>query len=974
MKLVRLAFEGVGSFADPMEIDFETLGSAGLFLIEGPTGSGKSTILDAIVFALYGSPAGTDSDPGRLDSHVRSSNREPFVELDFTCHGSTYRIRRTPRHERDKRRGTGMKVDEGGVSLTRLRPDPEGISHKAREVGDWVVEHVGLTKQQFVSTIVLAQGEFSTFLNAETKDRTPILEKVFGTQFYQQVEQQLAAMRKEALTERSGAGDRFDEAVDRCLGLLTLTTDVDPVHAIDAEVERLGQEAADLVRREQGSRAALGAAEDQLGAARVFVEKQKAKRLLTEQHAGLLERESQMTELRDTLADHERARPVMAALQAWRSAQRDVSAAREEVDARAGTLAALGEPAASPARLTEVVGQRGELAAALAAERELPAAQADVVGAREILDRRSGDLAGCKSARERVAEQVAADQVAAQRPPGDAERLAALQVEQSELAVRLADRERLAGVAADVAEAQRQLAIAKEAVVASDLQLAQGRLAQLHNVAATLAEDLTDGDPCLVCGSREHPAPARGSDDAVDIAALESLVDRRRHAEAEARSTFDRLESEARILRERLAGGPDDPESRLKGIEAELIALREEVGHAQAAAERARTGQEELADLDRRIDQLRLLVEEAQALSIAAVQRAGTLHAAVEGGLAGFATVSGRVARLTEVQDALTRALASEATLGTAQRAVSQSEAILTRTLTEVGLADAAAAEAALLPESEAAERRRAIDVFDREVREVETRLRELTGIDTGVVTDIGALEGHVEEHRQAHAEVHKALGRVQHTLREALPLRETVAQRAREREEVIERTRGVIRMADLATASRGEVVHRVRLSAFVLMRRFESVVEAANDRLDAISEGRYQLKVLHTGLDNRGQAGLDLVVEDQRTERCRPTTSLSGGESFYVSLALALGLADVVRSESGGVSLGTLFIDEGFGSLDADVLEEVIDMLEQVRAGEDRVIGLVSHVDVLKQRIDPRISVRRDPLRAGVSTLQVSV
>ena len=186
--------------------------------------------------------------------------------------------------------------------------------------------------------------------------------------------------------------------------------------------------------------------------------------------------------------------------------------------------------------------------------------------------------------------------------------------------------------------------------------------------------------------------------------------------------------------------------------------------------------------------------------------------------------------------------------------------------------------------------------------------------------------------------------------------------------------TEGVIRMADLATATRGEGIHRVRLSAFVLMRRFEAVVEAANDRLDAISEGRYQLQVEHTGLDNRGQHGLDLVVLDQRTERSRPTTSLSGGESFYVSLALALGLADVVRSESGGVSLGTLFIDEGFGSLDDEILEEVIDMLEQVRAGEDRVIGLVSHVDLLKQRIDPRISVRRDPQRPGVSTLEVHV
>ena len=185
--------------------------------------------------------------------------------------------------------------------------------------------------------------------------------------------------------------------------------------------------------------------------------------------------------------------------------------------------------------------------------------------------------------------------------------------------------------------------------------------------------------------------------------------------------------------------------------------------------------------------------------------------------------------------------------------------------------------------------------------------------------------------------------------------------------------TEPVIRMADLATAQRHEVIHRVKLSSFVLMRRFEDVVSAANDRLDAISEGRYQLAVEGHGLDARtgrpGSADLRRPLGPKRSTR-----SLSGGERFYVSLALALGLADVVRAESGGVELGTLFIDEGFGSLDSDVLEEVMDMLEQVRVGEDRVIGLISHVDLLKGRIDPRISVRRDPARPGVSTLEVHV
>ena len=974
MKLLRLAFEGVGSFADPMEIDFETLGSAGLFLIEGPTGSGKSTILDAIVFALYGSPAGTESDPGRLDSHVRSSNREPFVELDFTCHGSAYRIRRTPRHERDKRRGTGMKTDEGGVSLSRLRPDPTGISHKAREVGDWIVDHVGLTKQQFVSTIVLAQGEFSTFLNADTKDRTPILEKVFGTQFYQQVEQQLAVMRKDALADRNRSGDRFSEAVDRCLGLLTLSTDEDPVAAIDAEIERLGQELADLALREQGCRTSLVAAEDQLAAARAFVDKQRSKRALSEQRAGLAQREPQMTELRAGLVDHERARPAMAALQAWRSAQRDVLAAQAQVAVHADKLSGLGESSATPARLTEVVNLRGELATALAAEQELPGADAHAAQLREALDSHGDELAQVKAARDRTAAQVAADQRAADRPQGDAERLAALKVEQAELVARADTVGRLAVVIAEIASAAQRLTEAQDALAGSEQQLAHGRQAQLRNAAATLAQELVEGDPCLVCGAREHPAPARPSADAPDVGDLEALVEARRRELVDARSTHDRLESEAAVLRGNLPDEAVDPGARQKEVEEALRLLRCEVTEAHAAGERAGAGQTELEELDRRLEQDRLRIEDLRSQWSAAAEKVRSLRAAIEVALAGFPSVAQRVATLVDVQEVLTDALASNDALATAQQAVAQSGQILTRTLAEVGLADAVAAEAALLSESEADERRRAIDGYDEQLREVETRLRELAEIDTEVDTDMDALTAQARERMDAHGSVQRELGRVQHTLAQAVPQRELVAHRAQERDEVFERTVGVIRMADLATASRGEVTHRVRLSAFVLMRRFESVVEAANDRLDAISEGRYQLKVLHTGLDNRGQAGLDLMVEDQRTERCRPTTSLSGGESFYVSLALALGLADVVRSESGGVSLGTLFIDEGFGSLDSDVLEEVVDMLEQVRAGEDRVIGLVSHVEVLKQRIDPRISVRRDPVRAGVSTLDVRV
>jgi exonuclease SbcC len=428
------------------------------------------------------------------------------------------------------------------------------------------------------------------------------------------------------------------------------------------------------------------------------------------------------------------------------------------------------------------------------------------------------------------------------------------------------------------------------------------------------------------------------------------------------------------MLRTAMTVDPERASARLRDVEDEVTALRAAVAEAEEARVRHREGQTRLRELDEQLTQARIQAEQQQAALLAAQEKVRAAEMAVSAARDGHPSVAARLQALAARQQALVMARAAEDELSHARRAARQTESILADTLAGVGLPDAQSAEAAILDESVADEYQKTVEQFDAETRTVAGALQDLVGIDLEVAPDLQALEHAVDERRMASEAAQKELGRLQHTLGEAVPLREQVRARAQEHNRVRDETAGVIRMADLATASRGEGIHRVKLSAFVLMRRFESVVEAANDRLDAISDGRYQLKVEHKGLDNRGQHGLDLVVEDQRTERCRPTKSLSGGESFYVSLALALGLADVVRSESGGVSLGTLFIDEGFGSLDSEVLEEVIDMLEQVRAGEDRVIGLVSHVEILKQRIDPRISVRRDPQRAGVSTLEVSV
>lgn len=976
MRLRRLEFEGIGSFADRLEIDFDTLGSAGMFLVEGPTGSGKSTILDAIVFALYGTVAGSASDIGRLDSHLRDRQHEPYVELDFSCGQTTYRLRRTPRHERDKRRGSGVMRDDGSVSLVRLAPDPAGLSHKAKEVGDWVIATVGLTKQQFVSTIVLAQGEFAAFLDADTGVRAQILEKVFGTQFYKQVEDQLTSMRKAALLRRTEADGAVLDAAHRCLGVLGMEEPTGGmVEAIGAEAARLaedlGRARAELVQAQEAEEKAATL----YAQAQDLAQRQARKRALLERQQELRARDTRVGQLRAALSAHERAVPAMAAVAAWRRAHDEVLAAERDEAQTLLALRAAGADQPDPRRLAELAELLGQLRGPQQVEAGIPAQREQV----QRLAQAAADAEQAAAVQDAQCVEVAAELAALQQQAVDASeprrRLAALQVQEALLRRQAAqwqqvnaDGRALACAQQAVAEAAQELRDAEGAVVAA-------RAAQARDHAAALAAVLVEGSPCAVCGATEHPDPARPTDGltAPDLTQAEGRESAARDRWLVARQEHDRLAGRVQQLRSGLDREEMAVEADLRAVQEETCEVQERILAAQQWAERRERRTAESLELATLLTQARVEAERAAGQHAAAAAALAEAQATVARATQGHASVAEHVAAVTGLHAAMDAACRAAERVAGAAQALTRSEDLLTATLSGVGLPDVPAVEAALLEPEEAARLGDEVSRHEQDCSEVAGALRELEETDLVDSPDLDGLQEGLGACRTQVQACHETVVRLDHILGELAPARDVLVARTAQAQRVFDETAAVIRMADLATASRGEVTHRVRLSSFVLMRRFESVVEAANDRLDAISEGRYQLRVETQGLDNRGQAGLDLLIDDQRTERLRSTRSLSGGERFYVSLALALGLADVVRSESGGVQLGTLFIDEGFGSLDADVLEEVMDMLEQVRAGEDRVIGLVSHVDLLKQRIDPRISVRRDPQRPGVSTLTVS-
>lgn len=978
MKLKRLELAGIGSFADRLEIDFDTLSHAGLFLIEGPTGSGKSTILDAIVFALYGSVAGTSSDQGRLDSHLRTES--PFVELDFDVAGRSYRVRRSPAHERAKKRGKGTTEVKASASLLeRTAAGWTALGHRASEVGENVQRIIGLDKDQFASTVVLAQGEFSRFLDAGTGDRQQILERVFGTEFYKRVEEQLYVMRRQARARRDEVQGMVDQSIHECCGILDLDSDGEEtalISAVDAEITGIMASTEALDERLRAAQADLARAEAAHEGAVRLVSDQARKRSHLAEREALAASEPQVAQWRQAVRDHDKAAVVAPVVEDQQLAREQADLARTRFRAAVARVVAAGEPPESGRqRLAEVVGLLGRLEAPVLAEQGLTRMRADI---RDL-------MAGVKTAHDQMTSaQTRSEQTRAQLHearsalagiPDQSQRMADLALAVERLTERRSELDRAQQRQAELAAARDALLIAEQEHADAVERTRAIEAERRQSLAAALAADLVDGQPCLVCGSADHPHPAAAVVADGDLGAAQ-------HAQQLAGVRVQ----EARTEVARLQGGLDQIDGH--GDAATYAQVTGLLADSLDQQDAARRQHESRVGLQARVDELsetsRTDADAVRAFELAH-QRAASELAEREASLAqaeqqvaaareGFDSVAERVRVLAAARDALDAAESARTVCESADSALAQADSVLTRSLRQSGFADATAVRAVLLTGDERTRLAAEIREWDAGMARAEAVLAELADVDLEQVVDTAATaevrdaaEALIGALRDDRSRLSDRLGRVH-------PRRTELGRRIEARAKVSDETEAVIRMADLATASRNEVIHRVRLSAFVLMRRFEDVVNAANDRLGAISEGRYQLLVVTRGLDARAAAGLDLTIYDARSDSARSTRSLSGGERFYVSLALALGLADVVRSESGGVELGTLFIDEGFGSLDAEVLEEVMDMLEQVRVGEDRVIGLISHVEALKQRIDPRISVMRDPLRPGVSSLAVHV
>lgn len=1031
MFLERLTLRGIGPFAALEEIDFAAVSRSGLFLLEGPTGSGKSTVIDAICFALYGGVAAATASTERIASHHLGAGDRPEIDLVFSTARGRYRVVRRPEFVRPKSRGAGVTTEKASQALYRLTGEDDAVGEllcrSAREIGDEILDAVGLSREQFVKTVVLPQGEFANLLRAKAEDKARLLEKLFAAGGYRTIQDELKTLGEQALARRAEASATILARVDAFAGAVGVP-DGDRVALRDLalrddesarrEVDRLVTEQADAAERSRADAGLAAArrsqAEDAWRAAVDVVERAARRAELQATAAALAGRAASMDERRAEADAARRAAVTTPSRRAAESARSQLAAARVDLErARAGVVAvgvaevgvvevgvvevgvAVGGAELDPGdgRFGEGDGARFEatdpvapeamrracawVADRIAERQQLMGAIAEPAGTEASLDsrrtelsRRQGELAALDAAREEItlamAEVPSALEIL-EVTRAESTRAAALLPARIDAegaaAARCAAIERADAVRGDLTAATREVDACRVRAAAAADELTRVQRARIDGIAGELGLGLVDGDPCPVCGSPEHPAPAQPDAGHVDRAAVEAAdrANRAAHrAFEDAAASASRLAAELAGL-DSLTGGLDAAaaQAALDRAAADVAAARA----AQRAGQDAELEIESLRTSSRRLQaQAEELARRHTAIQTEAVQFERSLAAdesAVEMARGGYPTVADRRTQTAAELTALTaygRALDELAAAGDSHR---RAELAAVEAITEAGFDSEDQARAAGRETADLVRIEDDLRTYAGALAEVRSGLADpalnAPELDRPA-PDVAALAALAQTATELDRAAAEAAGTASAAATRAAQTGRAVSAALRAHAGIVAETADAIRVGQIATG-RGENERHIELTNYVLIRRFREVVEVANEHLQRISSGRYALAHSDTKRGN-AKAGLDLIVLDHETDKPRDIATLSGGETFYVSLAMALALAEVVQSEQGGLHLGTLFIDEGFGSLDPQTLDAVMRTLDGLRSG-GRVVGVVSHVSDLKRIIGDRIEVR---------------
>ena len=970
MRLHHLEVTAFGPFTGTVQVDFDQLSEAGLFLLSGATGAGKTSVLDAVCFALYGDVPGDRSVAKRLRSDRAPAEVATRVVLEATLAQRRFRITRSPSWERPKRRGAGTTTQQASVVLMeQVGEEWRTLTTRLDEAGHLVSDLLGMTLTQFVQVAMLPQGRFQAFLRSSAEERKRLLERLFRTERFADVERWLRERRVELRRRSEELNAGVAEVVSRIseTAAVTLPEDWD-VHdlglpagdgAIATWARTLAEEATEAQAVTSGAAMEALAAESEnlaaLDAGRAMAEKQRGLRAAAGAESRLVAAAGEQ---------EERVRRVEAAQRA--EAVAGVSELADQARREHEKAAAL---APRDLTLSDAKAAVDELAGRLAQARALVPVQRRLSEVRH-------ELTATGAQRDRVLTQIREQARLAEELPQQTEALTAELTAATEAAAtvpllraQVAAVTEVGRLTRDLADARARHESARTAAMEARTHYLDVRQARLDGIAAELAGALAVGAVCPVCGSHEHPhkaSPAEGAPDAAAEKTAQTAYDNA-SAEEHARDQHVRDLTTRLQLAQEAAGETDEPAAslaeRLAGLERDAArepSLRARLTAAEETRSRSATLRAELETRAAELETtLRHLTEERERLEEQLSDVRGD-HADLDALLTALDRDHRSAATALERLEAAARA--AEALAG--------AERTLSATAVRAGFDSPQSALAAALPPEQVAVLNGQIKTYADSLAAARATL-DSPGAAEILATDEPDLPALTVAHRQAADAADAArsaadtaanraarLDSLQRDLTRALstwaPVRDDLEVAAR--------------IASFAEGKSSDNQLQMSLSAYVVAYRLTQVVAAANERLAKMSDQRYALE--HSAAKGAGdrRGGLALTVRDDWSGESRDPATLSGGETFVVSLALALGLADVIMNEAGGQMLDTLFVDEGFGSLDADTLDDVLDVLDTLREG-GRIIGVVSHVTEMRERIPTQLAVTKG--REG-STLHV--
>ena len=914
MRPLLLTMNAFGPYAGETTIDFARFGGAGLYLITGDTGAGKTTLFDAISFALYGEGSGAVRKPEMLRSKYASPEQKTEVLFRFEDKGAIYEVRRTPSYLRPARRGKGetQQLPEAELHM------PDGsVRTKVKEVNEALEDILGLNREQFLQTAMISQGDFLKLLLASTEERQKIFRRIFHTERFAALQDRLK--QRSADCERTC--DRLAQKIESCVEQLRLEGEAEALREavlsgekpaeellsqlpeLLAEEER-EREKAVVVRAEKDKEitmlvAELARAEE--AAERKRRRQEKAREVLAEQQKLTAQRQREATLSADIAAKKPRWDKL--------SAYRELLPKYEEV-----------------AALTEA-RKRGEREVQ-AAEQTLRRTETDVTAAEQALS----------AAREKHRELSGAGENLA-RAEAKAESLAARQKLLALVRQQIEDYKRI------YFERQRDLKNYRESYEAYEQANAAYTTAYRHFLAGQagiLAEQLRTGEPCPVCGSLSHPKVAARAAGTPSEAALQAL---------------ETAQKDCQQAAEQAAKRHSASQERLAGQERKLTERAEELFPGVAFQNLDRSAKAEEAVLQAQI---------AESLTVSAKCKA----AATE-----YQRLSDELPALEAKRAAL------ETARGSAQEGLSAARQTLE------GLRAAEEAGKKQLPAGEAADLQREIRALETEKETAEREEQALLAAIAETAQRLGRLEGEQKALASEREDSNPAdPAALTARLREAEAVRDALRKRAEQCSAALARNREAFLTWQKLAAEQAETLQHFRaaksladtasgqlsgqeklmLETYVQLDYFERIIVRANIRLMEMTEGRYELVRSKEAENKRSQSGLSLDVIDHYNGGQRSVKSLSGGESFQASLALALGLSDTVQEEAGGIRLDAMFIDEGFGTLDEGALRNALQALLEL-AADARLVGVISHVPELKEKIERQIRIRKQ-LEGGSS------